>query len=124
MTDDLVQQHVEDALDWAEPCVDGSRISVTVDGGIVTLRGCVDTRVEKGTAERVALLVRGVNGAVNALAVRVAAGFNPTDTEIAQHDAAAHSVRALTDVHGATDGIRVRPRLSSPRTWLPVARRP
>jgi hypothetical protein len=84
MTDDQIQQRVEDALDWADPSVDGSRIGVTVDGGVVTLRGSVDTRSQKATAERVAMLVRGVNAVVNGLAVRPVAGLEPTDTDIAQ----------------------------------------
>ena len=69
VTDDDIQQHVEDALDWADLSVDGSRIRVTVDKGVVTLRGTVDTPPEKLTAERVALRVRGVETVLNHLAV-------------------------------------------------------
>ena len=69
MTDDDIQQHVEDALDSADPSVDGSRIGVTVDEGVVTLRGSVDTPSEKLTAERVAFQVRGVEAVINHLAV-------------------------------------------------------
>lgn len=76
MTDDDIQRYVEDALDWAEPSVDGSRIGVTVDEGVVTLRGTVDTRLERLTAERVALLVRGVETVINQLAVS-----SPAETE-------------------------------------------
>lgn len=83
-TDDQVQHHVEDALDWADPAVDASRIGVTVDGGVVTLRGGVETGAEKVTAERVALLVCGVKGVINDLAVRVVPGREPTDAEIAE----------------------------------------
>ena len=84
MTDDQIQRHIEDALDWADPAVDGSRIGVTVAGGVVTLRGGVDTRLEKTTAERIALRVHGVNAVVNDLAVGPVAGLEPTDTDIAQ----------------------------------------
>ena len=69
MTDDEIQQHVEDALDWADPSVDGSRIRVSVDEGVVTLRGTVDTAGEQLTAQRVALRVRGVESVVNHLTV-------------------------------------------------------
>ena len=69
MSNDQIQQHVEDALDWAEPVLDGSRIDVMVDRGVVTLRGAVDTPSERLTAERVALQVRGVETVINQLAV-------------------------------------------------------
>jgi hypothetical protein len=84
MTDDQIQRHVEDALDWADPAVDGSRIGVTVAGGLVTLRGGVDTRLERTTAERIAMRVRGVNAVVNDLAVGPVAELEPTDSDIAQ----------------------------------------
>jgi osmotically-inducible protein OsmY len=70
ITDDQqTQQHVENALDWAEPCVDASRIRVTVDRGRVTLRGDVSTAAEKATAERVTLLLHGVKDVANVLTV-------------------------------------------------------
>jgi osmotically-inducible protein OsmY len=69
VSDDQVQRLVEDALDWADPSVDGSRIGVTVDKGVITLRGTVDTPPEKLTAERVAQRVRGVETVINHLAV-------------------------------------------------------
>ena len=75
-SDDQVQELVEDALDWAEPSVDGSRIAVAVDEGVVTLRGIVDTPAEKLTAERVALRVRGVDTVINQLTVS-----SPADDE-------------------------------------------
>lgn len=94
MTDNQIQRHVEDALDWADPAVDGSRIRVTVAGGLVTLRGGVDTYLEKTTAERVAMLVRGVNAVVNDLAVSPVAGLEPRDTDIAQTAGTALNVEA------------------------------
>jgi osmotically-inducible protein OsmY len=79
LTDDHVQHHVEDALEWADPAVNASGIGVTVDGGVVTLRGAVATGSEKVTAERVALLVCGVKGVINDLAVRVVPGVAVRD---------------------------------------------
>ena len=79
MSNDHIQQHVEDALDWAEPVLDGSRIDVRVDRGVVTLRGAVDTPSEKLTAERVALQVRGVETVINQLAVS-----SPEEAEVTQ----------------------------------------
>jgi len=67
--DDQIQQHVEDALDSADLSVDGSRIDVAVDRGVVTLRGAVDSPSEQLTAERAALRVRGVETVSNQLAV-------------------------------------------------------
>jgi hypothetical protein len=81
--DEQVQHHVEDALDWADPAVDASRIGVTVDGGVVTLRGSVESGSERSTAERVALFVRGVKKVINDIAVRVVPGGEPTDGGIA-----------------------------------------
>src|SRR5512133_2544187 len=83
LTDAEVQQHVEDALDWADPAVDASRIGVTVDAGVVTLRGGVESGSERVTAERVALFVRGVKRVINDIAVRAVPGRKPTDAEIA-----------------------------------------
>ena len=42
MTDRELQEHVQNALDW-EPSVDAADIGVTVDNGIVTLRGDIKT---------------------------------------------------------------------------------
>jgi osmotically-inducible protein OsmY len=83
MTDRELQQHVSDALDW-EPSVDAAGIGVSVDNGVVTLRGDVPTYAEKQMAERVALRVYGVKALANDLTVRLADGHERTDTEIAQ----------------------------------------
>lgn len=78
-----LRQHVETALDW-EPSVDASDIGVSVDEGVVTLRGNVDSYAEKMTAEHAALRVYGVKAVANDLSVRLASGDERTDTEIAQ----------------------------------------
>lgn len=83
MTDLELKQHVENALDW-EPSVDAADIGVSVHGGIVTLRGDVGSYAAKSTAERVALRVFGVKAVANDLNVRLAVGFERTDTDIAQ----------------------------------------
>ena len=51
MTDRELKPQVENALDW-EPSVDASDVGVSVEDGVVTLRGNV--RYAKGRAERVA----------------------------------------------------------------------
>lgn len=88
MTDNDVRQHVENALDW-EPSIDARDIGVSVDEGVVTLRGTVGSYTEKVNAERVAERVYGVKAVANDLAVRLVSGYERTDTEIAQAAATA-----------------------------------
>ena len=65
MLDKDLQQHVQNALDW-EPIVDAKDIGVSVDRGVVTLRGNVASYVEKIAAERAALRVYGVKAVADA----------------------------------------------------------
>jgi osmotically-inducible protein OsmY len=83
MIDKDLKQHVQSALDW-EPSLDTSDIGVSVDEGVVTLRGNVGTFTEKMTAERVSLRVYGVKAVANDLAVHLPTGYERTDTEVAQ----------------------------------------
>jgi osmotically-inducible protein OsmY len=83
MTDGELQQNVQNALDW-EPSVDATDVSVTVDNGVVTLRGNVPSFAEKEAAERVALRVYGVKAVANDINVRLVTGFERTDSDIAQ----------------------------------------
>ena len=88
MTDHEVRPHVENALDW-EPSISARDIGVSVDEGVVTLRGTVGSYTEKVNAERVAERVYGVKAVANDLSVRLVSGYERTDTEIAQAAAAA-----------------------------------
>jgi osmotically-inducible protein OsmY len=88
MTDHDLKQHVQSALDW-EPSLDASDIGVSVDEGVVTLRGNVASYAEKIAAERVALRVYGVKAVANDLVVHLVSAFEHTDTEIAQAAVAA-----------------------------------
>ena len=83
MTDRQLQEYVQDALDW-EPSIDAADIGVSVDTGVVTLRGDVKSYSERATAERVALGVYGVKAVANELEVHLAGGQQRTDSEIAQ----------------------------------------
>ena len=83
MTDRELQEHVQKALDW-EPSIDAADIGVSVDAGVVTLRGDVRTYSEKATAERVALGVYGAKAVANDINVRLRDAQQRTDTEIAQ----------------------------------------
>ena len=70
MTDKDLKQHVQSALDW-EPSLDAKDIGVSVDQGVVTLRGNVGSYVEKITAD-LELVTRGdikdVEGKVQSVA--------------------------------------------------------
>jgi osmotically-inducible protein OsmY len=83
MTDRELQEHVRNALAW-EPSIDDADIGVSVDAGVVALRGVVGTFSEKTSAERVALRVYGVKGVANELDVRPGHGQLRSDVEIAQ----------------------------------------
>jgi osmotically-inducible protein OsmY len=83
MTDRELQQLVQSALEW-EPSVGAANVGVSVERGVVTLRGDVKTCSERATAERVALGVYGVKAVANDLNVRLAHGEQRSDTDIAQ----------------------------------------
>lgn len=88
MTNNELKQHVQSALDW-EPSLDASDVGVSVDEGVVTLRGNVASYAEKIAAERVSLRVYGVQAVANDLVVHLVSGFERTDTEVAQAAVAA-----------------------------------
>lgn len=83
MTDKQLQDNVLAALDW-DPSIDAADIGVTVESGVVALRGDISTFAEKAAAERIALAVYGVKAVANDLNVKLGNGFNRTDTEVAQ----------------------------------------
>jgi osmotically-inducible protein OsmY len=83
MTDRELQRHVEDALSW-EPSFDAADIGVSVDTGVVTLRGDIATYAARAAAERVALGVYGVKAVANDLNVRLPGQYQRTDSDIAQ----------------------------------------
>jgi osmotically-inducible protein OsmY len=83
MTDRELQQNVQNALNW-EPSIESTEIGVSVDNGIVTLRGDVHSYAEKSAAERVALRVYGTKAVANDINIRLISRYERTDTEIAQ----------------------------------------
>lgn len=83
MTDRELQRHVEDALGW-EPSFDAADIGVSVDNGVVTLRGDIASYTARAAAERVALAVYGVKAVANDLNVRLPGDYERTDSDIAQ----------------------------------------
>lgn len=82
MTDKQLQDNVQGALDW-DPSIDITDVGVTVDQGVVTLRGVVKTYWEKAAAERVTLAVYGVKALANDLKVQIVNGRERTDSDIA-----------------------------------------
>jgi osmotically-inducible protein OsmY len=105
MTDRDLQGHVQRALDW-DPSVDAADVGVTVDNGVVALRGDVKTYAERETAERVALRVYGVKAVANDLVVRLVSGTERSDNEIAQ--AAVNALQWHTNVPADRVSIAVR----------------
>ena len=83
MTDKDLKGNVQSALEW-EPSINAADIGVTVDHGVVTLHGTVNSYAHKMTAERVTLRVWGVKAIANDLVVQLPTDFTQNDTEIAQ----------------------------------------
>jgi osmotically-inducible protein OsmY len=82
MADQEQKQHIESALEW-EARFDAADIGVSVEAGVVTLRGEVSSNAAKSAAEQVALRTYGVRAVANDLTVRPLAAFERTDTDIA-----------------------------------------
>ncbi len=82
-TDRQLQDQVLQALEW-EPGVDAADIGVSVDDGVVTLRGDVATLREKWLAERTARHIYGVRAVANDLQVTPGDAGVRTDSAIAQ----------------------------------------
>lgn len=82
-TDRELQEQVLAALEW-EPGVDAAHVGVTVDSGIVTLRGSVTTYHEKFIAERTTRRVSGVRAIANDLEVQPTATTSRSDSDIAK----------------------------------------
>ena len=83
MTEKDLKHNIQNALDF-EPSVDAADIGVTVDGGVVTLHGKVNSYAQKMTAERVTLRVYGVKAVANDLVVHLPTDAAKTDSDIAQ----------------------------------------
>jgi osmotically-inducible protein OsmY len=83
MTDLVLKRNVEDALTW-DPSFDAADIGVSVDNGVVTLRGEIANYAAKAAAERVVLGVYGVKAVANDLNVRLIGEHKRTDSDIAQ----------------------------------------
>ena len=83
MTDEKLERDVISELEW-EPSLNAIDIGVSVEDGVVTLRGNVRSFAERFRAERVTGRVFGVTAVVNELNVRLTAEYRRTDSEIAE----------------------------------------
>jgi osmotically-inducible protein OsmY len=81
MTDEVLERNVIDELSW-DPQIDGKAIAVSAKGGIVTLRGTVDSFRQKREAKRAAERVYGVRNVNNKLDVHILAEHRREDAEI------------------------------------------
>ena len=101
-TDRRIQEDVREELGW-EPSIDEAGLGVAVHDGIVTLTGEVATFGEKHRAEKAAQRVSGVRAIANDLIVKVFAGAQKSDAQIA--DAAATALALTLSVPG--DAVKV-----------------
>lgn len=77
----IKQEVIEELID--EPGINATKVDVTVNAGIVDLRGKVGTFYEKLTAEEAVYRVRGVKKVNNDITVEIQADFQRTDAEVA-----------------------------------------
>lgn len=78
-----LQHDVLAELEW-DPSIDATKIGVTADSGVVSLSGHVSSFFDKWTAERIAKRVHGVKAVANEIEVRLIAGDERDDSEIAK----------------------------------------
>jgi osmotically-inducible protein OsmY len=81
MSNDDLQSSVTDELFW-DPKVDSESIAVSVDNGVVTLRGTVGSLREKLEAKRAAERIYGVQDVRNKLEVRILNDDRRSDAEL------------------------------------------
>lgn len=82
-TDVQLHKNVVDELDF-EPCLDASKVAVTVKNGIVTLSGSVPNYTAKWAAEKAVKRVHGVMGVAEELTVRSYPDSQHTDRDVAE----------------------------------------
>ncbi len=81
--DQDIERDLRAELDW-DPDIQSTDIAVKVKNGIATLTGFVRSYSEKFNAERVAKRVLGVRAVVNDIEVKLPAGSERIDREIAE----------------------------------------
>lgn len=93
-TDAQLKKDISDELEW-EPSVNATHIGVSVDRGVVTLTGHIDTYAEKAAIERAVQRVQGVQAIALELDVKLAPNHQRSDTELAQSLQSALQAQAL-----------------------------
>ncbi len=81
MSNDELARYVTDELYW-DPKVDSSALAVSVDDGVVTLRGTVGSFREKQEAKHDAERIYGVKDVKNELEVRILNEHRRSDAEL------------------------------------------
>ena len=81
-TDSELKLDIETELAW-DPKLNAAQIGVSVDQGAVTLLGAVDTYAQKWAAEDAAKRIHGVRTFTQQLTVKLVAGHERTDADIA-----------------------------------------
>jgi len=100
-TDAQLKKDITDELDW-EPSVNATHIGVSVDRGVVTLTGHIDTYAEKAAIERAVQRVQGVQALALELDVKLAPNHQRSDTELAQMLQSALQAQALVPASRVT----------------------
>ena len=104
MSDDKeLELAVLEELSW-EPSVDSAHIGVRANAGVVILTGHVGSFIEKYSAERAALRVKGLKAVAEEIEVRLSSGVKCGDDKIA----AAALDRISWDVSFPRDAIQVK----------------
>ena len=81
--DNQIQEDVMSELNWDQSLI-SDQINVSVNDGIVTLRGSVPHFYEKLTAEKAARRVGGVRAVADELEVNLMGPYEKSDEEIAK----------------------------------------
>ncbi len=81
-SDAQLKSDIEAELEW-EPSINAAHVGVSVNKGVVTLTGHLDTYAEKFAIDRVVSRVCGVHAVAVELDVKLAAGHVRSDTDIA-----------------------------------------
>jgi osmotically-inducible protein OsmY len=99
--DSKLKDDVLDELKW-DPSVTASQISVSVDNGIVSLRGSVPHYFEKSYAEKATRRVSGVRAVADELEVKLMGSYERDDEDIAKA-----ALNALEWNYQVPEGVKV-----------------
>jgi osmotically-inducible protein OsmY len=83
LRDEEIQRNVLEQFNW-DPRINPTEIGVTVNDGVVTLVGTVESYTKKWTAEEIALRVAGVKAVANELEVKLPTSSRRLDEDIAR----------------------------------------